>query len=240
MITTGPVLRGPETASRDPRGSSDLKTGGDGLAEWAARTGRRRDAEPGRDGLRFAFYGRVSTEDWQDPVSSRARQLTQAQSLVAGHGRITAEYFDAGQSRVLPWARRPQAAALLAAMADPDRGFDAVVVCEYALDGYDLRLAAVTSLWTSRFVAFDVALDRHHPAEVPHCHLAILAVHPDQQGQGIGTALLHVGHAKLDGEGTPAYLEAAGPRSRDLYLAHGYTDHGPPITARRSSYPKAS
>jgi hypothetical protein len=29
---------------------------------------------------------------------------------VAGHGRITAEFFDAGQSRVLPWARRPQAA----------------------------------------------------------------------------------------------------------------------------------
>jgi len=27
---------------------------------------------PGR--LRFVFYGRVSTEDWQDPVTSRARQ----------------------------------------------------------------------------------------------------------------------------------------------------------------------
>jgi site-specific DNA recombinase len=104
---------------------------GFGLMEWAARTGRRRDAEPGRDGLRFAFYGRVSTEDWQDPASSRARQLAQAQSLVAGYGRITAEYFDAGQSRVLPWARRLQAAALLAAMADPGRGFDAVVVGEY-------------------------------------------------------------------------------------------------------------
>jgi hypothetical protein len=28
--------------------------------------------------LRFAFYGRVSTEDWQDPVTSLARQLAQA------------------------------------------------------------------------------------------------------------------------------------------------------------------
>ena len=26
----------------------------------------------GRGCLRFAFYGRVSTEDWQDPVTSRA------------------------------------------------------------------------------------------------------------------------------------------------------------------------
>jgi hypothetical protein len=33
--------------------------------------------------LRFAFYGRVSTEDHQDPVTSRARQRDQAGALVA-------------------------------------------------------------------------------------------------------------------------------------------------------------
>jgi hypothetical protein len=33
-------------------------------------------------GLKFAFYGRVSTEDWQDPVTSRARQREQAAVLV--------------------------------------------------------------------------------------------------------------------------------------------------------------
>jgi GNAT superfamily N-acetyltransferase len=98
-----------------------------------------------------------------------------------------------------------------------------------APDGYDIRLAAVTSPWTSRFVAFDAALDRHHPVGVRHHHLAILAVHPDQQGRGVGTALLHAGHATLDDEGVPAYLEASGPRSRRLYLSHDYTDHGPPI-----------
>ena len=79
-----------------------------GLAEWAARTGRRYDAEPSSGGLRFAFYGRVATEDWQDPVTSRARQLDQATALTAGYGRITREYFDQGHSRALPWARRPQ------------------------------------------------------------------------------------------------------------------------------------
>ena len=79
-----------------------------------------RQAQQGR--LRFAFYGRVSSEDWQDPVTSRARQLQQAAMLVTGHGVIAAEFFDAGQSRTLPWARRPQAAALVAALADPDRG----------------------------------------------------------------------------------------------------------------------
>jgi site-specific DNA recombinase len=67
---------------------------------------------PGRGGLRLAFYGRASTEDWQDPVTSRARQQEQARVLVAGHGMIVAEFFDSGHSRTLPWARRPKAAAL--------------------------------------------------------------------------------------------------------------------------------
>jgi hypothetical protein len=42
-----------------------------------------------------------------------------------------AEYFDAGYSRSLPWHQRPHAAELLRAAAQPDRGFDAVVIGEY-------------------------------------------------------------------------------------------------------------
>ena len=97
-------------------------------------------------------------------------------------------------------------------------------------DGYSARLSAATSPWTSRFVAFDAALDRHHPAGVPHHHLAILAVRPDRQGQGTGTALLRAYHQMLDRDArAPAYLEAADLRTRQIYLRHGYTDHGPPI-----------
>src|SRR5271165_1187388 len=62
----------------------------DGLAEWVRRTGRRKDTGPVRGGLRFAFYGRVSTEDWQDPVTSRARQLDQAAALLNICGSIIA------------------------------------------------------------------------------------------------------------------------------------------------------
>ncbi len=91
------------------------------LAAWVERTGRPAEKR-GNGGLRFAFYGRVSTEDWQDPVTSRARQREQAEALVRGHGVIVAELFDVGESRTVAWARRPQAAALVAALADPDRG----------------------------------------------------------------------------------------------------------------------
>ena len=107
------------------------RAGGDVLAAWAEGLAGRRAVVRSRGCLRFAFYGRVSTEDWQDPESSRARQLAQAVMLVAGRGVIAAEFFDTGHSRVLPWARRPQAAALVAQLADPDRGWDAVVVGEY-------------------------------------------------------------------------------------------------------------
>jgi GNAT superfamily N-acetyltransferase len=72
------------------------------------------------------------------------------------------------------------------------------------------------------FLAFDEQLDRHHPDGTFHEHLAILAVRPDRQGQGTGTALLDARHAVLDGQGIPAYLEASDERTRRLYLAHGY------------------
>ena len=97
--------------------------GGDGLVAWAARSGRSQIRGPGRGGLRFVFYGRVSTEDWQDPVTSRARQREQAGALVRGHGVIVAEFFDTGESRTVAWGRRPKAAALVAQLADPGRGW---------------------------------------------------------------------------------------------------------------------
>ena len=47
------------------------RTDGDALAAWAEGLTDRRDETRGRGRLRFAFYWRVSTEDWQDPVTSR-------------------------------------------------------------------------------------------------------------------------------------------------------------------------
>jgi GNAT superfamily N-acetyltransferase len=94
---------------------------------------------------------------------------------------------------------------------------------------YPQRLALATSPWTSQFLAFDKAQERHHPAGTPHHYLAILAVRPGLQGHGIGTALLAAHHATLDAAGIPAYLEASGLRSRRLYRACGYADHGLPI-----------
>ena len=55
--------------------------------------------------LRFAFYGRVSTEDQQDPESSRGWQLSRARLIEPAGGQVVAEFFDIGQCRSLPWQR---------------------------------------------------------------------------------------------------------------------------------------
>ena len=140
------VVGGDDTARRLGY-QSQTEPGADALAAWAERTGRRRAGVAARGGLRFALYGRVSTEDWQDPVTSRARRREQAGVLVAGHGTIVAEFFDSGASRTLPWTRRPQAAALVAALADPDRGWDAVVIGEYERAFYGSQYAAMAPLF---------------------------------------------------------------------------------------------
>ncbi len=80
-------------------------------------------------------------------MTSRARQREQAEALVRGHGQIVAELFDVGESRTVAWARRPQAAALVAQLADPDRGWDAVVIGEYERAFYGSQYAAMAPLF---------------------------------------------------------------------------------------------
>jgi site-specific DNA recombinase len=109
------------------------------LTDWAGtrRDTSRRRAQPAPAGLRFAFYGRMSTKDHQDRQTSYLWQRENGGELVADHGRVVAEFFDVGYTRRLPWSQRPRARELLAALADPDRGFDAVVIgeCERAFYG---------------------------------------------------------------------------------------------------------
>jgi DNA invertase Pin-like site-specific DNA recombinase len=103
------------------------------VATWAAgeRRIRPRRFSAEAPALRFAFYGRMSTVDYQDRDSSWRWQRDYATDLIAGHGRIVVEYFDEGVSRRVAWPDRPHAAQLLTALTDPGRGFDAIVVGEY-------------------------------------------------------------------------------------------------------------
>jgi site-specific DNA recombinase len=82
--------------------------------------------------LRFAFCGRVSTEDNQEPEASRARQLAQARRVLPAGAEVIEEYFDIGQSRSLPWQRRPETARLLSELRSGTNRWNAIVVGEFA------------------------------------------------------------------------------------------------------------
>jgi GNAT superfamily N-acetyltransferase len=65
------------------------------------------------------------------------------------------------------------------------------------------------------------AVEKKHPHE-PHFYLLALGVEPDQQGRGIGSALMQPVLERCDREGIPAYLESSKERNVPLYERHGF------------------
>ncbi|WP_063628282.1 GNAT family N-acetyltransferase [Actinospica robiniae] len=105
----------------------------------------------------------------------------------------------------------------------PAEGLPAVELDE-RIAGDDLDLAERDRMF------HQTLLERHPFERGAHHWLMILAVRPDRQGQGLGSALLDAHHAYLDQQGLGAYLEAASMRARDFYRdRHGYADAGDPI-----------
>ena len=81
--------------------------------------------------LLFAFVGRVSTEDMQEPEASRARQIAKARTILPPSAQIVADYFDIGDTRALPWPRRPETGRLLRELRSGTNAWNAIVVGEF-------------------------------------------------------------------------------------------------------------
>lgn len=64
-------------------------------------------------------------------------------------------------------------------------------------------------------------IDALHPKE-PHWYLATLGTEPSRQGHGIGSTLLRTALARVDEEGSPAYLESSKERNVPLYARFGF------------------
>jgi ribosomal protein S18 acetylase RimI-like enzyme len=60
-----------------------------------------------------------------------------------------------------------------------------------------------------------------HPHE-PHWYLNFMGVVPDEQGRGIGSALMEAGVARCDRDRMPAYLDATSADNRRLYERFGF------------------
>ncbi len=59
--------------------------------------------------------------------------------------------------------------------------------------------------------------------ERPHWYLWALAVDPDKQGKGIGTALLRHGAQKAQAQGMPCYLETHDEGNLPFYMREGFS-----------------
>ncbi|QEV20175.1 GNAT family N-acetyltransferase [Streptomyces alboniger] len=71
--------------------------------------------------------------------------------------------------------------------------------------------------------------DEAHPTDRAHQYLHMIAVRPDRQGEGLGTALVTAVLDRCDREGLHAYLEASSARSRELYERLGFAFTGAPL-----------
>lgn len=78
-------------------------------------------------------------------------------------------------------------------------------------------------------------IERRHPV-VPHYYLSVLGTEPQQQGEGIGTALLAPVLHRCDRDGVAAYLESSKESNVGFYVRHGFTmtqridlPDGPPL-----------
>lgn len=66
-----------------------------------------------------------------------------------------------------------------------------------------------------------LGIESRHPRQ-EHLYLVAVGVRPEQQGLGLGTALLAPGIAHADRLGLPAYLESSNVRNVPLYERHGF------------------
>ena len=79
---------------------------------------------------------------------------------------------------------------------------------------------------TGRFLRITSIMEEARPAE-PHYYLLAVGVRRDQQGRGLGSAVLQPMLDRCDDEGVPAYLENSKPRNEAFYVRHGFTSSAP-------------
>ena len=74
-----------------------------------------------------------------------------------------------------------------------------------------------------RLIVLGAAMSAAHPHE-HHWYLNVVSTRPEQQGRGLGAAILQPVLERCDAEGHAAYLESSYPRNQSLYRRHGFVE----------------
>lgn len=90
---------------------------------------------------------------------------------------------------------------------------------------YAERLEAVAGIDAPKLFEIVELLEANAPQQ-SHYHLQFLGVRPEQQGGGLGGAIMAPMLERCDRDGVPAYLEATSDRNRALYERYGFRASG--------------
>jgi ribosomal protein S18 acetylase RimI-like enzyme len=84
------------------------------------------------------------------------------------------------------------------------------------------RVVGLIATW--RLLRFQRVLEtiRRGLLNGPHWYLFAIGVHPERQGEGLGTALLRHGVGRAQTTGLPCYLETTHARNLPFYEKHGF------------------
>jgi len=93
-------------------------------------------------------------------------------------------------------------------------------------DRLEELLAELLGPDVDRSDALMAGLAAAHPTGPDHYYLSLFGTRPDQRGKGLGMALLADNLARIDTEGTPAYLESTNAANLVRYRSVGFADHG--------------
>lgn len=120
----------------------------------------------------------------------------------------------AGEASVI----KQQGKVVAVSLAYPPGAYPPPIWAELIIASGALRAGARRAL---RFARVDVFMRKRHLRD-PHFYLWVLGVEPEQQGRGLGSALLDALDAKANAARMPCYLETDKPSSVRLYQKHGY------------------
>lgn len=167
-----------------------------------------------------------------EPSESAAAVLTLADAFADDPAMCWAGGFDDGSERLRPlWRfsigsrrRHPEPLMYTTERQEAVALWDApgyAVISD--VDGVRALPALVRAFrWgTPRFLKIASVMDRAHPTE-PHFYLFAVGVRRDQQGRGLGSAVIQPMLDRCDDEGLPAYLENSKPRNEAFYARHGF------------------
>jgi ribosomal protein S18 acetylase RimI-like enzyme len=173
------------------------------------RKARARDAPRIASTLARAFFDDPVFR-WAYPHDARRREVLPA---------IFSVFTEAFQRHDEIYLAGPAAGAAL--WAPPGQ---APVDDEHA-DEFDQRLEQAAGADGERFFELAGLVDEHHPPG-SYYYLQLLGVQPENQGRGIGSALLDDMIARCDRDGLRAYLDATSPDNKRLYERHGFRATG--------------